>query len=499
MTLPTLDRVTDRALAADVRLVGSDDAASLRIVVQATYLLVSGPTSIVQADELDDDAARWLDDGTTPDGATVLVTGAGASQVTAGGASVRLDGDGRGVRRIGAGSLGPGADVAVETADAGTVATRLPTEGPVAWIERGATRKALALVPLLLRVDLVGLRLSIAWCARAPIEPGGDGVRVVVDLRSVAPRRETGPQEWDVDNTVSIDGTAPPPSLPLPFGAATGPGAASGPAPAGRSAPIMMLHVEPGVSARLRRAPSWRAVVQAPSRAAQRAAEEAGDDGAAALDARDAVAALRGAQATPLGEVGGALARGVDDGVLVGPLLVVEGEVEVPLDEAEVLRATVEAMTPLRAIDPGVKNAIEAARPFVDARWLDAGVAATERVRLRQAMVSLGLGSTADAVDAQVERRLRRERRHVTRTFRGARWVVARLDGGGVHLRLLVPHAAVDVLPVGRRFGGHLLVEVQPSFDPDDAGGPTLLVLALARDVGDDLAPPRSPQAAPPR
>jgi hypothetical protein len=254
--------------------------------------------------------------------------------------------------------------------------------------------------------------------------------------------------------------------------------------------PLMLLHVEPGTSARLRRSPRWRSALQAPSRAAERAAVEAGDDPAIARDARDAVAALRGVGATGLAALPSELARALDDGLLVAPVVVVEGELELPLDDVEVLRATVEAVTPLRGMDRRVAEALDRVSPFVEASWLDPSVADAERGHLRGVVAALGRGQTAEAIEAHVARKLRRERKHVVRTWRGAPWIVAALadattgpSGGGARATVFLPRGAVEVLPVARRFRARLLVVVEPAIEPDLADAPALFALAVARDV----------------
>lgn len=481
------------AMAADARLrrppsgpsSGGAEGHELRVVAQATFLLVSGLTEIVAAEELDEEAARWLQMGAAPDGASVVVLGggAGASRVTASEQVVRLGPEGRGDRPLPRDALCAGAALAVETEDAGTVAMNLPAEGPSAWLEVAGVKRQLALHPFSLRIDLVGLRLSIAWCAAAQVEASAvEGSRLVVHTdaspsdaaprstrppapaRSVAvvdgatdgprqaPRpavRPAVPPEWDVDSTVSIEGTAPP-SLPLPFvgleaPAPTDPDAtpmhtarsragkpAGGEAAlgaAGAVSPFALLHVEAGVAARLRRAPEWRTPLQVPSRAAERAAELAGENETAARDAHDAVAALRLARALPLARVAGEVAGAVDDGLFVPPLLVVEGELELPLDA------------------PG-----------------------------------------ADAVDAEGERRLRRERRHVMSLVHGgphAVGVLASTGGDGARSVVLIPRAAVDRLPIARRFRVRLLVEAHPPHEPDVSDEPSLIAIAIARDLGE--------------
>ncbi len=584
------------AMAADARLRRHADGLELRLVAQATFLLVSGPTEIVSAEELDEDAARWLDDAAAPDGAAVVVVGggAGASRLTADGEVVRLGPEGRGDRRMPPGALRPGAELAMETDDAGTVATRLPDEGPRAWLDVGGTRRPLTLQPIAVRIDLVGLRLSIVWCASAAVDAGTlDGAHVVVhtdaapsgaaprSARPPAPARtiaivdasptpvrvEAPSIEWDIDSTVSIDGPGPA-SLPLPFVGArpererppslpepervqppalsepervqppalsaplerrsigqilaerrpppahvattVAQGEAAGPARAGRmrmgdvdgdgqravarhgavTDPVpafMLLHVEPGASARLRRATSWRTVLQAPNRAAQRSSEQAGEDKAAARDARDAVAALRGAAAVALPAIGGEIEQAVDDGLFVAPILVVEGALELPLDPTGLLRATAEAVAPLCPTDRRLEEAHARVKPFLDAPWLDRAVAEAERATLLAAVASVGRGQTAEALDAQVERKLRRDRRHVTRSWQGAEHVLAVLVAGdgekSARAQVLLPRAAVDRMPLARRFRARLLVEAYPTDEPDDGDAPVLIAIAVTREL----------------
>src|SRR5690606_28383768 len=126
---------------------------------------------------------------------------------------------------------------------------------------------------LALRIDLVGLRLSIAWGAAASLDDAPRDARIVVHTTArpgdaaprsprpppasrpaPAPRRgpppplsEPAPHDRGADSTVSIAGPAPP-SLPLPFASgaektlarppeASPPSAAAAAAPPPRLAP----------------------------------------------------------------------------------------------------------------------------------------------------------------------------------------------------------------------------------------------------------------------
>ena len=83
-----MELVAHPALAADARLRTVTDGFELRLVVVATFVLVAGPTDIVEAEEVDEAAARWLMAAAPPAEVEVAVLTTGLGQVANAGAVV---------------------------------------------------------------------------------------------------------------------------------------------------------------------------------------------------------------------------------------------------------------------------------------------------------------------------------------------------------------------------------------------------------------------------
>jgi hypothetical protein len=173
-----------------------------------------------------------------------------------------------------------------------------------------------------------------------------------------------------------------------------------------------------------------------------------------------------------------------DDGKLIPPLLLVAGELQLPFDEIETLRATVTTVTPLQGNDENLRASIDVARQFLAIPGLATAPAVAEgmTLRIREAW-SQGKRVVAPGyLDAQTERVLTEQRHYQRRTVFGGIHLRALLHCGGTSpIPAYLPDSAAKVLPLFPRFKVRLVVEAHLQIDPYETNQAALRCLALAR------------------
>ena len=239
---------------------------------------------------------------------------------------------------------------------------------------------------------------------------------------------------------------------------------------------------------RIRRTPRWRSILlDLEKRPPDPDLEDPAfaKDPAEVEDRREIFEILaRGAPAIAI-EINEALVAAVrDDGKLVPPLLLASGELQLPFDEIETLRATVTTVTPLAGNDENLRASIDIARQFLAIPGLVTAPAVAEGLtaRIREAW---GQGKRVVApgyLDAQTERALTEQRHYQRRTVFGGTHLRALLHAGGtVPIPTYLPEVAAKVLPLYPRFKVRLVVEVHLQIDPYETHQAALRGLALAR------------------
>ena len=184
-------------------------------------------------------------------------------------------------------------------------------------------------------------------------------------------------------------------------------------------------------------------------------------------------------------EVNEALIAAVrEDGKLVPPLLLVGGELQLPFDEIETLRATVTTVTPLAGNDENLRASIEVARQFLAIPGLATAPAVAEGLttRIRDAWNQGKRMVAPGYLDAQTERVLTEQRHYQRRTVFGGPHLRALLHAGGPNpIPTYLPESAAKVLPLYPRFKARVVVEVHLQIDPYETHQAALRGVALAR------------------
>jgi hypothetical protein len=174
-----------------------------------------------------------------------------------------------------------------------------------------------------------------------------------------------------------------------------------------------------------------------------------------------------------------------DDGKYAPPIALVAGEIEMPFDELEVLKAMTTAAAPLAGPpDERLRAAVEAADSFLARPNLAVAPIAAEGLatRIREAFVQEKKSLPADSLDLQVERTALAGRRYQKREVLGETHLRAlvRLPEEQVPVVLYLPEAVAKRLPMARKFRARVIGEIHPAQDPYEKREEAVRVLALA-------------------
>lgn len=253
---------------------------------------------------------------------------------------------------------------------------------------------------------------------------------------------------------------------------------------------VQLLWFNPDSVARIRRVPRWKQLLEDLVREPlDRDLDEGGGSGEPweIEDRREVFEVLaRGAQSDARGvEEALDTARGAG-GKLVPPLVLVEGELEVQLDELEALKAAATTAAPLvTPMDEGLRAAVEAADKFLARPGISSMPAVCEglHTRIREAFAREKKGLPGDYLDKQVERALLSGRHYQKRevlggTFlRGMIWIPGEREG----VLGYVPEELGKKLPMYRRVGVRMIGEVVPRQEQFEAQAIALKVVGVGR------------------
>jgi hypothetical protein len=223
--------------------------------------------------------------------------------------------------------------------------------------------------------------------------------------------------------------------------------------------------------------------------------EDLDDEGTAARklapkDRRELCAVLTHGKVVGVEGVGAALSSGVgEDGTFAPPLALVGGDLELPFDEVETLKATVAAVTPLASTDRKIKETIESIHELFKLPWVQSAPSVLEGLT-QQVRDVLGQSRTlpARSLDGHVERVLLAQRSFQKRVVLGQARLRGLLSSGGpaAPVPVYLPEALARELPGFQRMKVRVIAEVRPQLDQLEASPVALRALALARVVRRD-------------
>lgn len=249
---------------------------------------------------------------------------------------------------------------------------------------------------------------------------------------------------------------------------------------------VSLLWLDPKAPPRLRKKPVFRAILDALEE--ESPDEDLDDEGRE--DHRDVLAILtRGAAADAAGIDAAVAAATRPDGSFVEPLILSKGELELPFDELETLKATAAAVTPLVADDKHLRATLDLVNELLRTPWLHgaSGGAAQLTSRLKEAFAQGRRVLPAGYLDAQTERALLEQRHYQRRTVFGKPWLRALFRPAGdttsTPIPTYLPESLAKELPMFQRFGARLLAEVHFQQDQFETHPLSLRVVALARAI----------------
>ena len=289
-------------------------------------------------------------------------------------------------------------------------------------------------------------------------------------------------------------GAAPAPSRQVPM-VAPAPLVKPAPAPAPVATPpreiLQLLWFDDNAPARLRRKPAFRSVLDA--------LEEEPMDGdiddttlAGAMvdpdERRDVVEVLaRGTAVSATGARAAFSAAARENHAFVPPLVLCAGEIEMPFDELESLRAAVLAAAPqVTPADKDLKAAVDAAREFLAWPGLTSAppsVTLAHRERIREALGREKKSLPGGFLEQETTQVLLRGRHYQKRAVMGEenlRFLLRTRGEEGTLVGYLPAKLAKD-LPMFQRFSARLLAEVRLGEDQYETSKLALRALALAR------------------
>jgi hypothetical protein len=290
------------------------------------------------------------------------------------------------------------------------------------------------------------------------------------------------------------------PSAPGP-GAAAASTIAAAPARDGASGPpLELIWHDPAFLPRVRKNPLWASLFKPPprkpppSKAAAQAPPDPPPEAAEEAARRDLAAVLGGGSPVGAAELDELVTEALGaGGTLTPPLTLVAGELELPFDEIETLEAVVAAATPLAAVDPRLKEALDAAAEALKADLRGAPEVVDGLVlRVREAWSKANRLLPPTYLDAHAERVLLSQRHYQKRELLDAAWIRGVIHQGGGpdgQVPAYLPASLAKKLPLFKRFAARAVVEALPRQDQYESHPVALRVVALARSLA------RSPRA----
>jgi hypothetical protein len=250
-----------------------------------------------------------------------------------------------------------------------------------------------------------------------------------------------------------------------------------------------LLWFHPEAHERLRASPKWTKLIRRPPSKGDWLDAKDGDARSKDPPERIVARALsRGECLSAAGVAREVLESVDDDGFLVRPLVVVEGEVQLSFDPRVTLEATLSFAEPMVARDAKIKETYDAASELLKSeRKVTLPMLDTATQRVRQAFASSTTRSFApNYLETTVERWLLDERRFHKRVVLGEPRLVSSIgpSGGSTTLPLYLPAELENHVPTLPRFKVRVLAEPHGRQDAAEGESTSLLALAFARVMG---------------
>lgn len=254
---------------------------------------------------------------------------------------------------------------------------------------------------------------------------------------------------------------------------------------------LKLLWFEPKALPRIRRHEPWRVTLaELELRLLEEGVDQdeedaSGEGGASTKDRRDVFEILSRTRPAAAEALRLALEEAIDEeGRFEPPLVLVAGDLELPFDELETLKATATAAAPFAPMDKKLKEVLDTVAELLKTPWLQGSGTIAEGLtkRIQDAFAqSQRLGS--DYLPSHTDRMLLEERRYQKRTVYGKTWIRGLLHLGGPPTPTYLPESLTKELPMFKRFRVRLIGEADLREDQYETHPHAIRALALARAV----------------
>jgi len=205
-------------------------------------------------------------------------------------------------------------------------------------------------------------------------------------------------------------------------------------------------------------------------------------------DRRDVFEILAHAPSTDAPGVTEALDRSIRaDGKVIPQLVLCAGELVMPFDELERLKATVATVTPLSAGDENLKASLQIAKDYLALPNLSSAPAVADGL-VKRILESFGQAKravTVEYVESQTERALLEQRHYQRRKVFGGKHLRCLLIPGGSKepIPTYLPEALSEELPMYAHFRVRVITEVRMAEDQYETHATALRVIGVGRVV----------------
>lgn len=176
-----------------------------------------------------------------------------------------------------------------------------------------------------------------------------------------------------------------------------------------------------------------------------------------------------------------------EDGKVIPQLALCAGELVMPFDEVERLKATIATVTPFASSDENLRASLQIAKDYLGLPNLSTAPAVAEGLtkRILDAFGSSKRTVTVDYVDAQTERALLEQRHYQRRKVFGGKHLrcLLVLSGSKDPIPTYLPDALSEELPMYAHFRVRLVAEVRMAEDQYETHAAALKVVAVGRVV----------------
>jgi len=174
-------------------------------------------------------------------------------------------------------------------------------------------------------------------------------------------------------------------------------------------------------------------------------------------------------------------------GSFEAPLVLMSGQLHLPFDELETLKATVTAVTPLIAGNKDLQETVDAVNELLQTPWLESSGDVAENLteKVRAAFKRGDRMLDPATLDNHTDRILLERRCYQRRTLFGEEWIRALIapSNSRVQIPAYIPDKLAKELPMFKRFHGRVIAEAHVQQDAYESHDSALKVVAFGRVV----------------